>query len=152
MHDRENVLPFAAPMPQLAATFKTMYVSVNDSEMAMALLNLLPLHFDSPISALDAAHNDDTKFNFKSVQSRCVQEKRRKAQRVQEDLESSEVAAFLAKSSPRSKRIISTDTCISCGKHNNSAKCTNSSLTWTRTDTPLALILIKPPFLSERPL
>ena len=50
MHDTEKILAFAARVRQMAATLKSMSVTIEDSEMAMALLNGLPDRFDSLIS------------------------------------------------------------------------------------------------------
>lgn len=123
MHDNGKVLPFAARIRQLAATLKTMSVAIEDSEMAMALLHGPPERFDSLISALGAAHIDDDKFTFEFVQSRCVQEEQRHAQRAQNALKSSESAALFVNQPSKTKRNISVDTCVHCGKHRDSSKC-----------------------------
>lgn len=43
MHDIEKLLPFAARVRQLAATFKTPSVSIDDRETAIDFLNRPPL-------------------------------------------------------------------------------------------------------------
>ena len=61
----------------MVATLKSMSVTLEDSEMLIALLNGLPDRFDSLISALDASHTDDKHLTFELVQSRCLQEEQR---------------------------------------------------------------------------
>ena len=56
----------------MAATLKSMFVTLEDTGMAMALLNGLPDRFDTLISALDASHTDDKHMTFELVQSRCL--------------------------------------------------------------------------------
>lgn len=80
-----------------------MSVSFDDSKMAMALLNWLLTRSYSLISALEAAHTDNTKFIFEFAQSR-VQEERGQVHRAQEDLNSSEFAALFANPCPGFKR------------------------------------------------
>ena len=67
MHENEKILASAARIRQMAATLKSMSVTLEDSEMAMALLNGLPDRFDSLISALDASHTDDKHLTFELV-------------------------------------------------------------------------------------
>lgn len=123
MNENEKVLVFAARVRQLAATLKSMSVVVEDSEMAMALLNGLPDRFDSLISALDAANIDEQKFTFDFVQSRCVQEEQRHAQRDLDALKSSESAALFARKPGKTNRYTSAETCVHCGKHKDSSRC-----------------------------
>ena len=123
MHENEKLLAFAARVRQLAATLKSMSVTIEDSEMAMALLNGLPDRFDSLISALDASHTDDEDLTFEFVQSRCLQEEQRHAIRDQDALKKSEAAALLATRSSKPRRHSSADTCVHCGKHRDSSKC-----------------------------
>ena len=122
MHDTEKILAFAARVRQMAATLKSMSVSIEDSEMAMALLNGLPDRFDSFISALDAAHTDDDHLTFELVQSRCLQEEQRHAQRDQDPLKRFEAAALLATGS-KSRKFTSAETCVHCRKHHDSSRC-----------------------------
>ena len=65
MQENEKVIQFASHIRQLAATLKSNSVTLEDSEMAMGLLNGLLDRFDRLISALDAAHiYYDDKFSF----------------------------------------------------------------------------------------
>ncbi len=77
MLENESVLQFANRIPQLAATLKSMKVSISESEMAMALLNGLPEEYNALISALDAIDEDETKLNFEFIKSRIIQEEQR---------------------------------------------------------------------------
>ena len=115
MNDGEKVLEFASRVRQLAASLKSMGVTVDDQEMAMALLNGLPDRFDSLISALDALGNDEEQFTFEFVKSRCQQEEQRHIKRDEDTHKRSESAALLA---TRSK-----EKCVHCGKHYDSSKC-----------------------------
>ena len=115
MHDDEKVLEFASRIRQLAASLKSMGVTVDDQEMAMALLNGLPDRFDSLISALDALADDQELFTFEFVKSRCQQEEQRHIKRDEDTHKKSESAALLA---TRSK-----EKCEHCGKHYDSNKC-----------------------------
>ena len=100
MHVNEKILAFAARIRQMAATLKSMSVTLEDSEMLIALLNGLPDRFDSLISALDASHTDDKHLTFELVQSRCLQEEQRHTQRDEDALKKSEAAALLATKFP----------------------------------------------------
>lgn len=73
-HENEKILPFAAGARHLAGPFDLLSVSVDTSEMPMALLMDFLSSFDSFISGLNATHTDDTKFSYELVQSRYVQE------------------------------------------------------------------------------
>eukprot|EP00171_Calliarthron_tuberculosum_P003752 IDg3752t1 len=73
----ESISTFSSRVRQLAATLRSMGVILEESEMAMALLNGLPERFDGLISALDALGNDDKIFTFDFIKSRCVQEEQR---------------------------------------------------------------------------
>ena len=123
MHDNEKILPFAARIRQMAATLKSMSINIEDSEMAMALLNGLRDRFDSLISALDASHTDDKQLTFELVQSRCLQEEQRHTQRDQDALKKSEAAALLATKFSKSRKFPNAETCIHCGKHRDSSRC-----------------------------
>ena len=123
MHDNEKILPFAARIRQMAATLKSMSINIEDSEMAMALLNGLPDRFDSLISALDASHTDDKQLTFELVQSRCLQEEQRHTQRDQDARKKSEAAALLATKFSKSRKIPNAESCIHCGKHRDSSRC-----------------------------
>ena len=66
--ESENVLTFANRIRQLASTLKSMKVTIDDEEMAMALLNGLPERFDSLMSELDALGDKKT-FIFGSLRA-----------------------------------------------------------------------------------
>ena len=117
MNDGEKVLSFAGRIRQLAATLKSMGVTIDDQEMAMALLNGLPDRFDGLISALDALDDNDKSFTFNFVKSRCVQEEQRHTQRAKDALQKSEAAALLATQGGRH------ETCKHCGRHRDSSRC-----------------------------
>ena len=123
MHDNEKLLAFAARIRQMAATLKSMSIAIEDSEMAMALLNGLPDRFDSLISALDASYTDDKSLTFELVQSRCLQEEQRHAQRDAEALQKSEAAALLARKSSKPGSSPLPEMCTHCGKHRDSSRC-----------------------------
>ena len=114
MNDGEKVLGFASRIRQLAATLKSMGVTIDDSEMAMALLNGLPDRFDGLISALDALGNDEKLFTFEFVKSRCQQEEQRHAKRDEDARIKSETAALVAR--PARKL-------CDCGKHYDPSRC-----------------------------
>eukprot|EP00171_Calliarthron_tuberculosum_P009826 IDg9826t1 len=87
-------MDFAARVRQLAATLKSMTVTIDDNELAMSFLNGLPERFDSLISALDALGDNDKIFSFNYVISRCEQEEQRHSQRHQVAFRKSEAAAL----------------------------------------------------------
>ena len=95
MLESENVLTFANRIRQLASTLKSMKVTIDDEEMAMALLNGLPERYDSLISALDALGDEKT-FTFEFVKSRLLQEEQRTQQRIEASLQKSEESALLS--------------------------------------------------------
>ena len=113
MNDEESVLVFASRIMQLAGTLKSMGVTIEDSEMAMALLNGLSDRFDGLISALDARGNDESTFTFEFVKSRCHQEEQRHTQRDADALVKSEAAALTASRDSR---------CSHCGTKHPSSK------------------------------
>ena len=98
--ESESALQFSNRVRQLASTLRSMKVSVDESEMAMALLNGLPTACDSLISALDALHGqkDDLKFDF--VKSRVLQEEQRIEQRIGQSNVKSEASALLTNQRP----------------------------------------------------
>ena len=119
LKDDEKVLEFASRIRRLADTLKSMGVIVEDSEMAMALLNGLPDRFDGLISAIDALCTSEESFTFEFVKSRCTQEEHRQNIRIQESIEKSESQALLADSSNHDH----TDLCVWCGRHKDSDRC-----------------------------
>ncbi len=56
-------------------------VTIDDKEMAMAVLNGFPPRFGTIITALDAIGDDDPSFTFDKVRSRLLQEEKRSALR-----------------------------------------------------------------------
>lgn len=64
------------------ATVKSMDVTIDEKEVAMAVLNGMPPRFDNLIVVLDALGNEDTVFTLEFVKSRWLQEDDR-AQRGQ---------------------------------------------------------------------
>ena len=123
MKDNEKILAYAARIRQLAATLKSMSVPIEDSEMAMALLNGLPDRYDPLISALDAANIDDDHLTFEFVQSRCLQEEQRHVQRDRDALKSSEAAALVINQSKSQRHNQTLEMCVHCGKHRDSSRC-----------------------------
>lgn len=95
MLKNESVLQFSNRIRQLAATLKSMNVSISESEMAMALLNGLPEEYNALISALDAIDEDETKLKFEFIKSRIMQEEQRISMRTKFAQEKSETTALL---------------------------------------------------------
>ena len=93
----ETVLKFANRIRQLASTLKSMSVVIDESEMAMALLNGLPEAFDPLISALDAISGEDDTLEFDYVKSRAMQEEQRIDIRANQASKKAESAAFLTR-------------------------------------------------------
>ena len=98
-----------------------MNVIIDDSEMAMAVLNGLPDDYDHLISALDALGNEDESFTLEFVKSRILQEEQRMNMRSKASIVKAEAAALLARSrDDESHRT----TCVWCSKPGNSpAQC-----------------------------
>ena len=65
-----EILQLANRIRQLAGTLKSMSMSIDDKDMAMAFLNGLPDRFDSLISALDRLGDSDKSFTLEFVKSR----------------------------------------------------------------------------------
>ena len=85
MNNDEKVLAYINRVKQLAARLKSMNVSIDDKEMAMAVLNGLPTRFESLIVALDALGNEDKMFTLEFVKSRLLQEEQRAAMKSSSD-------------------------------------------------------------------
>ena len=99
MSENESVLHFANRIRQLAATLKSMSVSIDESEMAMALLNGLPDQYAPLISALDALGTEDNKnqsLKFDFLKARVMQEEQRIALRNKDALAKSEASALVS--------------------------------------------------------
>lgn len=71
--EEETILQFANRIIHLASNLKSMGVTVEDSEMGMALINRLPDPYDSLISALDALGTEEDHLEFEHVKSRVLQ-------------------------------------------------------------------------------
>lgn len=97
MSESEDVITFITRVRQLASSLKSMGVTIDNGEMAMAVLNGLPDRFDSLISALDALGNDDKVFTLDFVKSRVPQEEQRMGKREKENHIKAETAALLAR-------------------------------------------------------
>ena len=64
MNDGEKIMAFSARIRQLAAPLKSMEVSIDDQEMAMAFLCGLSDKYDGLIYTLDALVDDKESFTF----------------------------------------------------------------------------------------
>ena len=110
----ETALQFSNRIRQLAATLKAMDVSINDAEMAMAMLNGLPEAYDPLISALDAISGEDETLKFDYVKSRVMQEEQRIDIRAGQAATKAETAALVSNQMQhKRKRSI---VCSHCGK------------------------------------
>ncbi len=69
-----------------------MDVTIDDKEIAMAVLNGLPPRFETIITALDAIGDDNASFTFDKVRSRLLQEERRSTMRTKSTKTESELA------------------------------------------------------------
>ncbi len=61
----------------MASVLQSMEVTIDDKEMAMAVLNGLPRRFGTIITALDAIGDDDPSFTFDKVRSRPPSRRKR---------------------------------------------------------------------------
>lgn len=78
----ESVVSFITRVRYMASTLKSMSVTIDDAEMAMAVLNGLPDLFDNLISALDALRNEHERFTLDFVKSRVLKEEQRMKMRT----------------------------------------------------------------------
>ena len=116
----ESALQFANRIRQLAATLKSMNVTIEDSEMAMAMLNGLPEAYDPLISALDAISGEDDDLKFDYVKSRVIQEEQRIDIRTGQAAAKAETAALLSQQASNKKKPV----CTHCHKPGHTeAKC-----------------------------
>lgn len=114
MRNDEGVLPYINRVRQIASVLESMGVSIDDKEMAMAVLNGLPERFQSIITALDAIGDGDESFTLDKVRSCLLQEERRSSLR-ESCSSNSEAAALMNNSIPlNSKR--SGKKCTFCGR------------------------------------
>jgi len=79
----------------MTATLKSMYVTIDDSEMAMTLLCGLPDPYDPLISSLDAIGTEETVLEFDHVKSRVMQKEQRINLRTSAATSKSEVGALV---------------------------------------------------------
>lgn len=61
----------------LAATLKAMYVEIDDKEIATAVLDRLPLSYETMFVSLDALGSDDSSMLYHLVKSRLLPEEQR---------------------------------------------------------------------------
>lgn len=94
--EQETILQFSNRIIHLATNLKSMGVTVEDSEMAMALLNGLPDPYDPLISALDALGTEEDDLEFEHVKSRVLQEEQRISMRISEASSKSETGALIS--------------------------------------------------------
>ena len=120
MKETETVLQFSNRISLLSLRLKAMEVKIDESEMAMALLNGLPDAFHPLISALDALGTKDGTLNFEFVKSRVMQEEQRIKIRADESLVKSETSALFTNRQKARRR----PSCDNCGKLGHvSSKC-----------------------------
>ncbi len=113
LQEGESILQFANRIRLLAATLKSMKVLIDESEVAMAMLNGLPEAYDPLISAIDAISGEDDKLQFDYVKSRIIQEEQRINARTSQAASKAEAAALLSKdTTPPDRR----PTCAHCNK------------------------------------
>ena len=94
--ENETVLSFSNRILHLSSTLKSMSVDIDDSEMAMALLNGLPDEYSSLISALDALGSEESQLNFEFVKARIMQEEQRINMRNFEALKKTGASSLVA--------------------------------------------------------
>ena len=98
MKERETVLHFANHIRQLAATLNSMVAIIDESEMAMALLNGLLEAYDPLISALDEIICEGATLEYDHVKSRTMQEEQRIGIQSDQAVIKAEAAALLSNS------------------------------------------------------
>eukprot|EP00171_Calliarthron_tuberculosum_P005101 IDg5101t1 len=74
MRNGEKMMVYINRVRQMALTLESMNVTIDDKELAMAVLNGLPERYQSIITALDAIGDEDASFTFDKVRSRLLQE------------------------------------------------------------------------------
>lgn len=117
--ESESILQFSNRIRHLGSTLKSMNVTIDENEMAMAFLNGLPDPYDPLISALDAVGNEESKLDFDHVKSRVMQEEQRMGMRVAAASSKAESAALLAENQKHGENCVncnSRPTCKHCGK------------------------------------
>jgi len=94
--EEESILQFSNRIRHLGSMLKSMNVTIDDNEMAMALLNGLPDPYDSLISALDAVGTEESNLEFDHVKSRVMQEEQRMGMRIAAATSKAESAALIS--------------------------------------------------------
>lgn len=116
----ETILEFCNRIRQLASTLKSMNVTVQDCDMAMALLCGLPEQFDPLISALDAIGSEENELEFDHVKSRVLQEELRIGIRIAQATSKSETNALVSNHE---------NNCVNCNIGNSSRpKCNHCGI------------------------
>lgn len=111
--DSETILQFANRIGYLASTLKSMGITVDQCEMAMALLNGLPEEYDPLISALDAVSStEDETLKFDYIKARVMQEEQRISMRSDQAAIKTETAALLSNQG----KVADRPRCTNCGK------------------------------------
>ena len=116
MQEGEKVLTYVNRVQQLASVLKSMDVDIDDKEMAMAVLNGLPPHYDSLIVALDALGNEDRLFTLDFVKSRLLQEEQTANMRHSRNVRNKNAALLNTARPPRSQH-----KCTNCGRIGHTA-------------------------------
>jgi gag-polypeptide of LTR copia-type len=80
MMEDEGMLTYINRVRQIAEELKSMDAKIDETEVAMAVLNGLPSMYDHLLVALDAI-GDDTKLTMEFTKSRLLQEEQRKLER-----------------------------------------------------------------------
>ena len=117
MKDGESMLVYINRVRQMASVLESMNVSIDDKEMAMAVLNGLPARFETIITALDAIGDEDESFTFSKVRSRLLQEEKRVAMR--DTSSNASRASALVNNINGQPRGVNTKLCSHCGRKNH---------------------------------
>eukprot|EP00171_Calliarthron_tuberculosum_P010547 IDg10547t1 len=73
----ENILVYINHVRQMASVLESIGVLIDDKELAMAVLNGLPEHYQPIITALDAIGDERDSFTLEKVRSRLLQEEKK---------------------------------------------------------------------------
>lgn len=95
-NQRESILHFSNRVRQLADTLKSMDVMIDDSEMAMSLLNALSDQYHALIRAVDVLGDEDSALSFDHVNARVIQEEQRIGMRNPKSAAESESAVLVS--------------------------------------------------------
>ena len=118
MHPGEKMLVYINRIRQMASILQSMNVAIDDKEMAMAVLNGLPAHYGTIITALDAIGDEDDSFTFEKVRSRLLQEEKRRTSRT--SLSSSSRPSALVQQASQDRSGPNQKNCLHCGRNNHS--------------------------------